>query len=75
MSVTLAETQAEIVKTKAAIEAAEYALAYSQGDRTATRQRLLDLESRLWRLARQERELTAAGAGATNPCVITPSWS
>lgn len=74
MAVTLADTQAEIVKTKAAIEAAEYALAYSQGDRSATRQRIIDLEIRLARLARQERELTAAGAGALNPGIITPTW-
>lgn len=74
MATTLAATQAEIVKTKAAIEAAEYALSYGQGDRTATRQKLTDLESRLARLARQERELTAYAAGAHNPGIITPRW-
>lgn len=75
MAVTLADTQAEIVKTKAAIEAAEYALAYGQGDRTATRQRITDLEVRLARLRRQEAELTAYAAGATNPMFVTPTWS
>jgi septal ring factor EnvC (AmiA/AmiB activator) len=75
VATTLADTQAEIVKTKAAIEAAEYALAYSQGDRSATRQRITDLQERLARLSRQERELTAYAAGATNPMFVTPKWS
>ena len=74
MSTTLADTQAEIAKTKAAITAAEYAMSYGQGDRTAVRQRITDLETRLARLSRQERELTAAGSGANNPTVLTPSW-
>lgn len=74
MATTLAATQAEIVKTKAAIEAAEYAMSYGQGDRTATRQRITDLELRLARLARQERELTAYSSGATNPGIVTPKW-
>jgi len=75
VAITLAEIQAEIVKTKSAIEAAEYALAYSQGDRTATRQRITDLQERLARLRRDEDSLTAYAAGATNPLFITPSWS
>lgn len=74
MATTLAETQADIVRTKAAITAAEYALSYGQGDRNAVRQRLTDLEMRLARLARQERELTAYGAGAVNPGIVTPRW-
>jgi septal ring factor EnvC (AmiA/AmiB activator) len=74
VATTLSDTQAEIVKTKAAITAAEYALQYGQGDRTATRQRLTDLEMRLARLARQERELIARAAGAYNPGIITPRW-
>lgn len=75
MATTLAETQAEIVKTKAAIEAAEYARSYGQGDRTAIRQQLTDLETRLARLSRQERELQAYSAGAYSPGIVTPTWS
>jgi hypothetical protein len=72
---SLADVQADLVKNAADIEAAGYALAYGQGDRTATRQRITDLEARQWRLRREEAELTAYAAGATNPRIITPTWT
>jgi len=72
---TLAEKQAELADAKKALAAAEKVAAYSQGDRQQTRQSLADLEARVARLAREVGELTAAQNGASNPIIVTPSWT
>lgn len=72
---TLADKQVELDKALAALNAARYAVAYGQGDRSVTRARLPELEMHVARLSREVRELTAAAAGATNPLFVTPTWS
>jgi len=72
---TLAEKQAELTAAKAALAKAEKVAAYSQGDRQQTRQGLAELQARVARLAREVDELTAAQSGASNPMIITPTWT
>lgn len=72
---TLAEKQAELTAAKNALAAAEKVASYSQGDRQQTRQQLEALEARVAKIAREVDELTAAQSGATNPILVTPTWS
>lgn len=72
---TLAEKETQLAAFKAAYDAARFAFAYGQGDRSVTRQRLSDLAIEIARISREIRELTAAGNGANNPGVVTPTWS
>lgn len=71
---TLAEKQTELDHAKASLNAARYAVAYGQGDRSVTRARLPELEEHVARLSREVREMTAYAAGATNPMFVTPTW-
>lgn len=71
---TLADKQAQLANLTAAYDAARFALSYGQGDRTVARQRISDLAVEIARVSREVRELTAAGANANNPMIITPSW-
>lgn len=72
---TLSEKQAELTEAKNALAAARKVAAYSQGDRQQTRQQLETLEANVARVAREVDELTAAAAGASNPILVTPTWS
>ena len=72
--ITLAQAQTELANAKAALEAARLSQSYTQGDKQTTRATIEALTRDVTRLARQVRELTAAGAGADNPGILTPSW-
>ena len=72
---TLAEKQAELTTAKAALAAARFAVSYGQGDRSVTRASVSELEIHVARIAREIAELSAVGAGASNPQVITPRWT
>lgn len=72
---TLAEKQAELVVAKDALNAARFAVGYSQGDRSLQRARVAELEQHVARIAREIRELTAYSQGADNPMVVTASWT
>ena len=74
-TLTLAEVQAKITELRTHIAAAEAAGSYGKGDRQVTRQTLPVLRNQLNTYLRHERELLAASSGATNPGIITASWS
>jgi hypothetical protein len=71
---TLAEVIAEIAVIRGSLNAASFRKSYGIGDRSFTGPSIPELEARLSRLCREQDELTAAAAGATNPMFTTAVW-